>query len=86
MENEQTLALIKPDVFSQANEIKTIIKNAGFQIIKEKNFKFTRELCSKFYEPHINKPFYNDLKDYMTSGQSCALILEKKNAISDWRD
>jgi nucleoside diphosphate kinase len=38
MEFEQTLALIKPDVFSKANEIKKIINNAGFIIVKEKNY------------------------------------------------
>jgi nucleoside-diphosphate kinase len=54
--------------------------------VKDRNIKFTKELCRKFYQPHINKPFYNDLEDYMTSGESCALVLKKINAISEWRD
>jgi len=79
--------MLKPDALENGHMGKIIdmIIQAGFEI---KAMKFTRlstEQARKFYEVHAERPFYNELVAYMTSGPIIAAILEKENAVSDFR-
>eukprot|EP01083_Nonionella_stella_P112436 330743_1 len=81
-----TFAFIKPDAFSQADDIFKEILNAGFTIIKSRRITLTQEQASLFYHEHNGKSFFNDLVNHMTSGPVWALLLERKNAVQQWRD
>ena len=85
--NEQTLSIIKPDAVERNldNEIKQMFINNGFNISKEKKIQIEKSEAEKFYKVHETKPFYNDLCTYLSSGPIVAMILEKKNAVSDNR-
>ena len=61
------------------------ILQAGFRIKALKYTKLTPELAGKFYEVHKERPFYADLVKYMSSGNIIAAILEKENAVADFR-
>ena len=84
---EQTLSIIKPDAVERnlSEEIKSLFKNEGFKISKEKKIKLEKHEAEKFYEVHQTKPFYNDLCSYLSSGPIVVMILEKENAILDNR-
>ena len=85
---EQTLSIIKPDAVERnlENEIKEIFKNKGFSIVKEKKIQIEKSEAEKFYKVHETKPFYNDLCAYLSSGPIIVMILEKENAVLDYRD
>ena len=85
---EQTLSIIKPDAVERnlENEIKTIFKNNGFKILKEKKLKLDKTDAEQFYKVHETKPFYSDLCGYLSSGPIIVMILEKENAIKSNRD
>ena len=85
---EQTLSIIKPDAVERnlENEIKTIFKNNGFKILKEKKLKLEKTDAEQFYKVHETKPFYIDLCGYLSSGPIIVMILEKENAIKSNRD
>lgn len=79
--------MIKPDAV-QDNHIGAItqmIEAGGFRIVSLKKTRLTPERAGKFYEVHKERPFYNDLVTYMSSGSIVALILEKENAVADFR-
>jgi len=79
--------MIKPDAISNGH-IGTIlakINEAGFRIVAMKYTKLTKNQAKKFYEVHQEKPFYEDLTDFMSSGPIVAAILEKENAVVDFR-
>ena len=84
---EQTLSIIKPDAVERnlSEEIKSLFKNEGFKISKEKKIKLEKHEAEKFYQVHQTKPFYNDLCSYLSSGPILVMILEKENAILDNR-
>ena len=84
---EQTLSIIKPDAVERSleNEIKTMFKEEGFKIIKEKKIKLEKIDAEKFYKVHETKPFYNDLCEYLSSGPIVVMILEKDGAILENR-
>ncbi|MBN1633506.1 MAG: nucleoside-diphosphate kinase [Ignavibacteria bacterium] len=84
---ERTLCIIKPDAVKkkvQGNIIQKIL-DSGFTVKGIKLIKLTEQQAKKFYEIHKEKPFYNDLVKFMTSGECIAIALEKENAISDYR-
>jgi len=85
---ERTLAIIKPDAVAAGNaaNIKTAIENSGFKIVAQKEITIDKETAEKFYATHKDKPFFNDLISYITSGPSIVMILEKENAVSAWRN
>jgi nucleoside-diphosphate kinase len=58
---------------------------AGFEIKAMKLTRLTTEQAQKFYEVHAERPFYGELVEYMTSGPIIAAILEKENAVADFR-
>ncbi len=82
-----TLTMIKPDAVAN-NHIGGILKminEAGFRIKAMKYTRLSKEQAGQFYEVHKDKGFYNDLVEFMTSGPIVAAILEKENAIADFR-
>jgi len=87
MTTNRTFTMIKPDAVANGH-IGAIINDitaAGFKIIALKYTKLTAETAGKFYEVHAARPFYKDLVDFMSSGPIIAAILEKDNAIEDFR-
>ena len=84
---EQTLSIIKPDAVERnlENEIKKEFINKGFKIAKEKKIQITKSEAEQFYKVHETKPFYNDLCTYLSSGPIVVMILEKENAVQEWR-
>ena len=85
---EQTLSIIKPDAVDRnlENEIKEMVKNNGFSILKEKKIQIEKSEAEKFYKVHETKPFYNDLCSYLSSGPIVVMIIEKDNAVLDNRE
>lgn len=83
----KTLAIIKPDAVKDnyIGEIISMITKAGFNIKAIKMIHLTKAQAQKFYEVHKERPFYNDLVDYMTSGPCIPIALEKENAVEDYR-
>lgn len=83
----KTLAIIKPDAVSDGyiGEIISMITKAGFKIKALKMVHLTVNQAKSFYEVHKERPFYNDLVDYMTSGPCVPIALEKDNAVEDYR-
>ncbi|MEP2023464.1 nucleoside-diphosphate kinase, partial [Reichenbachiella sp.] len=83
----KTFTMIKPDAFSAGNAgaITKMIEEAGFSIKAMKLTKLTAETAGKFYAVHSERPFYNDLCAYMSSGAIIAMVLEKDNAVEDFR-
>lgn len=85
---EQTFAIIKPDAVKAENSDKIIdlIKANGFTITNMKKLNLTKEQAQQFYAVHKDRPFFNDLVEFMTSGPSIIMVLEKDNAVTDWRN
>ena len=85
---EQTLSIIKPDAVERnlEKQIKTIFKDNGFVILKEKKLKLEKNEAEQFYKVHETKPFYNDLCEYLSSGTIIVMVLERENAIKYNRD
>lgn len=87
MATNRTFTMIKPDAV-QENHIGGIlhmIEEGGFRIVSLKKVRLTPERAGKFYEVHKERPFYQDLVKYMSSGPIVAAILEKDNAVADFR-
>lgn len=85
---ERTLCIIKPDAVRkkvQGHIIQKIL-DAGFNVKGMKMLLLTKLQAMKFYEVHKERPFYNDLVKFMTSGKCIAVALEKNNAIADYRN
>ncbi|MDR0942890.1 MAG: nucleoside-diphosphate kinase [Holosporales bacterium] len=84
---ERTFSMIKPDATNRnlTGKINSMIESAGFRIIAQKKTRMTLEQAKKFYEVHKDKPFYNDLCKFMSSAPIVVQVLEKENAISNYR-
>jgi nucleoside-diphosphate kinase len=83
----RTFTMIKPDAFANGHTgaiLDKIIK-AGFKLIAMITVDLTREKAGAFYEVHKARPFYGELVQFMSSGPIVAAILEKDNAIADFR-
>lgn len=87
MSGKTTFTMIKPDAFEVGNAgaIIKIIEEAGFAIKAAKLTKLSAERAGQFYEVHKERPFYNDLVKYMSGGPIIAMVLEKDNAVEDFR-
>ena len=79
--------MIKPDAVEAGNigGITKMIEDAGFKIVAMKYTRLTPELAGAFYAVHKERPFYGELVEYMSSGPIVAAILEKDNAVADFR-
>ena len=79
--------MIKPDAVGAGNAgaITKMIEEAGFKIISMKLTKLSKERAGQFYEIHKERPFYGELCEYMSSGAIIPMILEKDNAVEDFR-
>ena len=85
---EKTFAIIKPDAVAAKNTGKIIdrIEAEGFVIKGMKKVHLSKAVAEKFYFVHRDRPFYNDLTSFMSSGPCVVMCLEKENAIRAWRD
>ncbi|KAJ4842719.1 hypothetical protein Tsubulata_043632 [Turnera subulata] len=86
-EKERTLAMIKPDgvVGNYSEAIRKVVVDSGFSICKEMTIQLDEDRASIFYSEHSSKSFFSSLIRYMTSGPVLVMVLEKDNAITDWR-
>lgn len=87
MAGNRTFTMIKPDAVAAGNigAITKMIEEAGFKIVAMKKTHLSKETAGQFYAIHAARPFYNDLCTYMSSGAIVPMILEKANAIEDFR-
>jgi nucleoside-diphosphate kinase len=87
MKTNRTFTMIKPDAVANGHigAIVDKITKSGFKIIALKYTSLSPEKAGQFYEVHKERPFYKDLVSFMSSGPIVAAILEKDNAIEDFR-
>ncbi|MCY1633181.1 nucleoside-diphosphate kinase [Marinifilum sp. D737] len=87
MRSDRTFTMIKPDAVSAGHigAILAKINEAGFRIAAMKYTQITKEQAKKFYEVHKDRPFYDELTDFMSSGPIVAAILEKEDAVAAFR-
>jgi len=87
MAGNRTFTMIKPDAVGAGNTgaITKMIEEAGFRIVAMKKTLLSKERAGQFYAVHKERPFYNDLTSYMSSGPIVPMILEKDNAVEDFR-
>lgn len=87
MATNRTFTMIKPDAVEKnyIGGILKMINDGGFKIVAMKYTKLSKEQAGAFYEVHKERPFYGELVDYMSSGPIVAAILEKNNAVEDFR-
>jgi len=85
--SNRTFTMIKPDAMADghAGAILDQIIKAGFKIVALKQTRLSNEKAGEFYEVHKERPFYGELTDFMSSGPIMAAILEKDNAVADFR-
>ena len=87
MSNQKTLSIIKPDAVKagHVDAINLMIKNSGLKILKKKELQLSKEEAQKFYAVHSDKPFYDELCEFMTSGSIIVQMIEGENAIELYR-
>ena len=88
MAGNKTFTMIKPDAVKAGHigAIMAKINEAGFRIVAMKLTKLSPEKAGAFYEVHKERPFYQELVDFMSSGPIVAAILEKDNAVDSFRE
>ncbi|MES2795275.1 MAG: nucleoside-diphosphate kinase [Bacteroidota bacterium] len=87
MSTNRTFTMIKPDATEAGNTgaIIAMIEEAGFKIVAMKRTQLTPDSAGKFYAIHSERPFYASLCEYMSSAPIVPMILEKENAVADFR-
>ncbi|MDB4324458.1 nucleoside-diphosphate kinase [Crocinitomicaceae bacterium] len=87
MATNKTFTMLKPDAVENGHvgNIIQMITDAGFKIKAMKYTRLSEDQAKKFYDVHAERPFYGELVEYMTSGPIFAAILEKENAVTDFR-
>ena len=87
MSNQKTLSIIKPDAVKagHVDAINLMIENSGLKILEKKEIKLSKEEAQQFYAVHSDKPFYNELCEFMTSGPIIVQMIEGENAIKLYR-
>ncbi|MFQ5778790.1 MAG: nucleoside-diphosphate kinase [Terriglobia bacterium] len=85
---ERTLAIVKPDAMGRGllGEILERIHAARFRIVAQKSLRLTKAEAEGFYAVHRDKPFFQPLTEFMSSGPVVVLVLEAENAIARWRE
>ena len=88
MEGNKTFTIIKPDAFKKkySGAIIKQIEDSGFQITNMKLLSLNKELAEKFYSIHKERPFFENLCEYMCSGPIIVMSLKKENAVEDFRN
>ena len=83
----RTFSIIKPDATKRniTGSINKIIEDNNLKIIAQKRIKLSKEKAEGFYSIHKDKPFFNDLIEYMTSGPVIVQVLEGDNAVEKYR-
>ena len=87
MPTNRTFTMIKPDAVADGNTGPIIqqIEKAGFKILAMTKLKMTPEQAGQFYAVHSERPFFQSLCDYMSQSEIIPMILEKENAVEDFR-
>ena len=85
---QRTFSIIKPDATARnlTGKINAMIEEAGLRIIAQKRIRMTREQAEGFYAVHKERPFFNDLVEFMISGPVVVQALEGENAIAKYRE
>ncbi|MEX0940384.1 MAG: nucleoside-diphosphate kinase [Candidatus Babeliales bacterium] len=85
---ERTLAIIKPDAVADKNtgNIIAMIEKNNFDILRMQKMQLSEDQVRSFYAVHKDKPFFNEVVEFMSSGPIVVMVLEKENAIQEWRD
>lgn len=84
---ERTLAILKPDCVRKnlIGEVIRRMQDAGFKVLALKMINLTKEEAGGFYAVHRERPFFGELVDFMSSGPCVPIVLEKENAVADFR-
>ncbi len=84
---ENTLAIIKPDAVERnlIGKILERVESNGFRVVAMKRVQLTKSVSEGFYYVHKERPFFNDLTTSMSTGPVVLLVLERQEAISQWR-
>jgi nucleoside-diphosphate kinase len=84
---ERTFGIIKPDAVAKghAGAILAAIEENGFTLVGFKKTRLSVAQAQAFYAVHKERPFYNDLVKFMTEGPVVVMVLERENAIAEWR-
>tara|TARA_B100000214_G_scaffold198907_1_gene143956 strand:- start:1215 stop:1637 length:423 start_codon:yes stop_codon:yes gene_type:complete len=87
MKTNRTFTMLKPDSIEDGYMLPILnkISDSGFKIVALKYKKMSREEAEKFYSIHSEKPFFDDLINFITRGPIVAAVLEKDNAVEDFR-
>ena len=87
MAGNRTFTMIKPDAVrnNHIGDILRDIVDGGFKIVAMKYYQMTKSQAEGFYAVHSDRPFFGELTDFMSSGPIVAAILEKDNAVEDFR-
>jgi nucleoside-diphosphate kinase len=85
---ERTLMIVKPDAVAKnvVGDIIRRVEEKGFKIVELRMLTQTAEQAGKFYEVHKERPFYNDLVEFMTSGPCVPMALEREDAVTNLRE
>jgi len=85
--SNRTLAILKPDCVKKnlIGQVVSKINEAGFKILAVKMVKLNKDSASGFYEVHKERPFFGELVDFMTSGPCVPIVLQKDNAVAEFR-
>lgn len=88
MANERTLSIIKPDATARniTGKIIDMLETAGLRIIAQKRARWTKAQAEAFYAIHRDRPFFNELVEFMTSGPIVLQVLEGDNAVAGHRE
>ncbi len=84
---ERTLTILKPDCVRKGliGEVTRRIQEAGFNILAMKMTRLTMDTAGGFYDVHRERPFFGELCEFMSSGACVPMVLEKENAVADFR-
>lgn len=85
---ERTLTILKPDCVRKGliGEVTRRIQEAGFKILAMKMTRLTMDTAGGFYDVHRERPFFAELCEFMSSGACVPMVLEKENAVADFRE